>query len=169
MSNSSSRSDLAAFREDLALPGWGRLSLLGSGLLVLGSFRPWITLTVSDALASDAGVPATSTAGGLAGDGVATLAFAAVVTVTVLFVAARSDRGPGRRTAGLCLFSALTVMAVAYSLYDTAQRSQASLTGAETAGTATVDLHASLFVVGLGALVLAASGLVGLVRGGSER
>lgn len=168
MTDTGARFDPDAARRELTLPDWGRLALLGSGLLVLGSFRPWITLTVSDSLAGEAGVPATSTAGGLSGDGVTTLVVAAVVAATILVVASRSNRGPGSRTAGLCLFSGVTVLAVAYSLYETARRSRADLAGLETAGTATVDLHASLFVVGLGALVLTASGLLGLVRGIGE-
>ena len=148
--------------ETLTIPTWAVLSIVGSGVLILGSFRPWTTLTVSEA--ENAGISVTETAGGLAGDGVTTLFFATLVIVTVLVSAYRYDHGPGTWTAMLATFSGLSVGFVAYAVYDGERTLQRAYTDGAGGVTATLDLHASLFVVVLGAMVLVASGLVGIVR-----
>ncbi|WP_254861707.1 hypothetical protein [Halovivax gelatinilyticus] len=154
----------AEFVDTLTLQPWAKLSLVGAGLLVLGSFQPWITLDVSETVATTLGVPTEETAGGLGGDGVTTLFFALVIAGVVLFYAARSESGPGLRTAGLSLFSGLVVAIVAYAVYADARATQDGYAAAEIEGTVSLELHASLFVVALGAIVLVASGAIGIKR-----
>jgi len=149
--------------EALTVPRWAALAIAGSGFLLLGSFRPWTTLTVSEE-AGNSGLEVTETAGGLAGDGVTTLFFATLVIVTVAIAAVRYEDGPGTWTAILTSFSGVAVGFVAYIIYDRERSLQWAYTEGTEGVTASLDLHASLFVVALGAVVLTISGLVGIVR-----
>ncbi len=161
MAGPNSPTDLVS---ELTVPDWATLALVGSGLLALGSVQPWITLTVSENLATAIGVPPRETAGGLGGDGLTSLFFALLVVAVVLFSAARSSTGPGRGTAGLCLFSGLAVGFVAYAVYADARATRDRYARVDVEATIALDVHASLFVIVLGALVLASSGAIGLVR-----
>ncbi|WP_290811672.1 hypothetical protein [Halovivax sp.] len=144
----------------LTLPEWGKLALAGSAIVALGSVRPWVTLRRAEA--------ADITAGGLSGDGVASLFFAVLVAATVLVVAYRSDAGPGRYSAWTTLFSGITVGLLVYGVYSTGRSDMRTFAASSGAGdVVALDVHASLFVVALGGVLLVAAGVVGLLRGGA--
>ena len=144
---------------------WEKLALAGSGVLALGSIRPWLTLSVSEELAAQTGVPVEESAGGLAGDGIATLLIALLIAAALIVLARRSETGAGWRTAGAAAFSGLVTGLVCWAVYTDGQSAQDRLAAQAEAGqTVTLDVHASLFVAALGSVVLVVAGVLGVLR-----
>ena len=145
---------------------WERLALLGCLLTAVGSFPAWFTLKLDPALATLVDEPEQIARGGIEGDGVLTLLFALLVVGTLAVVTYRTDDGPGWRSSGigatlLTVLAYLDLQALRDQLAEYESQGGANQTLAESL---TVDVHAALYVVIAGSILVTLAGLLGTVR-----
>lgn len=148
---------------------WERIALLGCLVTAAGSIPAWFTLHIDQGLAVLLDEPARITRGGIRGDGLFTLLFAALVVVALVVAAYRTESGPGWRTSTLTLLSGLgsgVVAGVAYldlrAIRDriAAYEAEGGINGTLAEGL-TVEVHTALYAVLVGSALIALAGLLG--------
>ncbi|WP_340099781.1 hypothetical protein [Salinibaculum salinum] len=151
---------------------WERIALLGCLVTAAGSIPVWFTLRIDEGLAALVDEPERITRGGIDGDGVLTLTFAAVVVVALVFATYRTDTGPGWRTSTFTLLSGLGSGVIAVLAYLDVQAIQDRLATYESQGgingtlaeNLSVDVHVALYAVMAGSALVVLAGLVGTVQ-----
>ncbi|MEF8784527.1 MAG: hypothetical protein V5A45_01250 [Haloarculaceae archaeon] len=151
---------------------WERIALLGCLVTGAGSIPVWFTLHIDDGLAALVDQPERITRGGIEGDGVLTLTFAAVVVVALVFATYRTDAGPGWRTSTFTLLSGLGALILAVLAYLDLQAIRDRLTTYEAQGgingtlaeSLSVDVHIALYTVMAGSTLIVLAGLAGTVQ-----